>query len=59
MITKEILKEKKLIFGMVHLKPLPGSPNYTYNNKEIIESALKDAEKLVKGIPKGMLSANP
>jgi len=41
---------KKPIIGMLHLKPLPGSPIYDGKGlSKVIETALKDAEALVNG----------
>ncbi len=58
MLSKEELKSRKWIFGMVHLGPLPGSPNYKYNNKELVENALKNADTLVKGRVDGIIVEN-
>ena len=58
MFSREKLKNKKWIFGMVHLQPLPGSPNYQFNNKEIIENALKDADSLVSSGVDGIIVEN-
>jgi len=38
----------KTVIGVVHLKPLPGSPNYT-TFEEVIDSAIKDAKALEDG----------
>lgn len=42
---------KKPVIGMIHLKPLPGSPVYdaSLGIDSIIQEALEDAEALVKG----------
>lgn len=39
------------IIGMVHLKPLPGSPGYDPHNgmNYIVEKALEDADQLIQG----------
>ncbi len=58
MLSKEDLKDKKWIFGMVHLAPLPGNPNYQFNNKKIIEDALKDAESLISSGVDGIIVEN-
>ncbi len=58
MLSIKDLKEKKWIFGMVHLGPLPGSPNYKFNNEEIISNALKDAENLISSGVDGIIVEN-
>ncbi len=58
MLSKRSLKEKKWVFGMVHLGPLPGSPNYNHNDKEIIENALKDADALISANIDGIIVEN-
>ncbi|MDR7034584.1 BtpA/SgcQ family protein [Mesorhizobium sp. BE184] len=40
---------KQPIIGVLHLRPLPGSPNYDGNAQLIKEQALADADTLVKG----------
>ncbi|WP_297417973.1 BtpA/SgcQ family protein [Thermococcus sp.] len=40
--------EKKLLIGMIHLKPLPGSYLYDGDLDGIVEAALKDAKTLEK-----------
>jgi len=40
----KIFKRCQVIVGMIHLKALPGTPNYQNNNVEIIEAALKEAQ---------------
>lgn len=41
---------RKPIIGMLHLKPLPGSPVYDgLGLDKVIEAALKDADALIKG----------
>ena len=50
------LGKKKLIFGLVHLKPLPGTPLYEEGNFEAsLEKALKDSAALFKGGADGCL----
>ena len=46
---REKLKNEKVIIGMVHLLPLPGSPKYKGNLDEIYEAALKDLRALEEG----------
>ena len=46
----EILPVKKPIIGMIHLKPLPGSPHYKGESvQEMIDFALEDARRLIEG----------
>jgi membrane complex biogenesis BtpA family protein len=40
----KIFNQRQVIVGMVHLKALPGTPNYKNNDPEIIEAALKEAQ---------------
>ena len=40
---KNIFGEKKPVIGMIHLKALPGTPKYQFNNTAIIEKALQEA----------------
>ena len=50
------LDGKKLAIGLVHLKPLPGTPLYQEGDLELsIEKALKDTEALIKGGADGCL----
>jgi len=46
------------IIGMVHLKPLPGSPGYNGRLNELIESAIIDAESLERGGVDGIMVEN-
>lgn len=48
----------KAIMGMVHLPPLPGSPNYGGNMSDVIEHALKDAETLANNGVNSMIIEN-
>ena len=43
------LAKQKIIIGMVHLLPLPGSPNYKGDMEAIYEAGLKDLKALEKG----------
>ncbi|MEM0079366.1 MAG: BtpA/SgcQ family protein [Nitrososphaerota archaeon] len=52
-----MFKVEKPIIGMVHLKPLPGSPNSTKFN-DVLDYALRDAETLVEGGVDGLLVEN-
>jgi len=58
MISVEMLKKKKWIFGMVHLAPLPGSPKYNFDNEKIIKDAIDDADKLISGGVDGIIIEN-
>jgi len=50
------LGKKKLIIGLIHLKPLPGTPLYQEGDLELaLEKALKDAAALYKGGADGCL----
>lgn len=40
---------QKPIIGMVHLRPLPGAPNYGGSMEEIWDAALADLEALTEG----------
>lgn len=53
-----IFKEEKVIIGVIHLPPLPGSPKYKGDFNNIIKRALKDAEKYVKEGVKYILIEN-
>ncbi len=57
---KEIFKIDKPIIGMVHLRPLPGSPNYDPSKsiEDLVEAALKDAKALENGGIDGILVSN-
>jgi predicted TIM-barrel enzyme len=48
---RSVFKTTKPVIGMVHLKPLPGSPKYDSSGgmKKIMEAAYIDAERLVSG----------
>ena len=46
---REKLKKEKVIIGMVHLLPLPGSPNYEGDLQKVYEAGLKDLRALEKG----------
>jgi len=40
---------KKIIIGMLHLLPLPGSPNYDGSMDDIFDRAINDLENLLEG----------
>ncbi len=46
---REKLKKEKVIIGMVHLLPLPGSPLYGGDLEKVYEAGLKDLRALEKG----------
>ncbi|MHA1596934.1 MAG: BtpA/SgcQ family protein [Candidatus Asgardarchaeia archaeon] len=48
-ILEEVFKTNKPIIGMVHLRPLPGSPLYDGDDEAIFEHALRDALNLQEG----------
>ncbi len=52
------LGQRKIIIGMVHLLPLPGSPDYRNNFEEVCRRALQDALSLAEGGIEGMLIQN-
>ncbi len=59
-MTESILKMFKVekpIIGMIHLKPLPGSPNSS-GLENVLNYAIKDAETLVDGGIDGLLVEN-
>jgi len=56
-VLKEIFGVVKPIIGMIHLKPLPGTPGST-SLEDVLESALRDAENLVRGGVDGLLIEN-
>ena len=45
------------ILGMIHLPPLPGSPNYGGSMTAVIDHALQDAETLVSNGISAMIVA--
>ena len=52
---------KKPIIGMIHLRPLPGSPNYSSSNinmERVIEIAVEEAKKLEKAGVDGLQVEN-
>lgn len=52
------LTERKLAIGVIHLRPLPGSPRYEGSLEDIIEAALRDAEAIIEGGMDGLLVEN-
>ena len=55
---EEIFDISKPIIGVVHLKPLPGSPNYNFDFEDVIDFALKDAKSLEDGGVDGLIVEN-
>lgn len=54
-IFKDVNK-KKIVIGLIHLKPLPGTPFYKEGNMEIcLEKVAKDAKALFEGGADGCL----
>jgi membrane complex biogenesis BtpA family protein len=53
-----ILGIPKAVIGMVHLRPLPGSPRWAGSMPAVIESALDDARALVEGGVDALLVEN-
>ena len=45
---KDLMKNNKLIIGMIHFPPLPGTPEFNddENLSNIIETVIKDLENL-------------
>ena len=62
MISKKLQKlfyKKKIVIGVVHLRPLPGSPSYGGESVEnIYDFALKDTESYLKGGIDGIIVEN-
>ena len=57
----KIFKHEKPIIGMVHLRPLPGSPMYDKKKmgmEQIIDIAVKEAQLLEKGGVDGLQIEN-
>ena len=55
---EELFKVNKPIIGMVHLRPLPGSPFHPGSVEEVYDAALKDAEALYSGGVDGFIVEN-
>ena len=49
---------KKLLFGMIHIRALPGTPKNKLKNSEILEIALKEAETFAKNNFDGVVIEN-
>ena len=46
---KTLFAHRKLLIGVVHLKPLPGSPRWGGDLEALIEFAVQDARSYVRG----------
>jgi len=56
---EKIFKKKKVVIGVVHLKPLPGSPNYNGEAIEnIYQAAKEDSNHYLKGGVDGLIFEN-
>ncbi len=55
---EEIFDKPKPIIGVVHLPPLPGSPNYSHNFEDILETTVNEAKKLETGGVDGLIVEN-
>ncbi len=40
---KDFIKTNKILVGMIHIQPLPGTPNNTLSSQEIIDKAIEEA----------------
>lgn len=50
--------DRRALFGMVHLRPLPGAPRYGGSIGEVIDAALADARALARGGADGIVFEN-
>src|SRR3954471_18547507 len=51
-------RSRKIVIGMIHLLPLPGSPRYAGDVKAVREAALRDAAALHEGGVHGLMIEN-
>jgi membrane complex biogenesis BtpA family protein len=51
-------RPRKILIGMIHLAPLPGSPGYGGELPGVRDAALRDAEALVEGGVDGIMMEN-
>jgi len=58
MRLEELFEVERPVVGVVHLKPLPGSPRYSGSMEEVLEWALRDARALEEGGVDGMIVEN-
>ena len=54
----KLFGKKKVVIGMVHLKALPGAPNYQGKISAVIDAALSDANTLAQGGVDGIMIEN-
>jgi len=54
----ELFRTEKAIVGVVHLKPLPGSPGYEGHFLDILNAALDDARAIEDGGAAGLIVEN-
>lgn len=45
----DLFGTRRVVIGMVHVQPLPGSPRYAGNREQVFERALADARTLERG----------
>lgn len=58
MLLEELFKTDKPIIGVVHLKPLPGSPRFEGSWWSVVEAAERDAIALYEGGVDGIIIEN-
>lgn len=58
MRLEDLFQVKKPIIGMLHLRPLPGSPSFSGSFKSVQKTVLTDAQTLTKGGVDGILVEN-
>ena len=61
MLTRETFAKKfsrRAVFGMVHLKPLPGAPMFAGSMDEVVDAAIRDARALAAGGCDGLGAEN-
>ncbi len=58
MLLEELFKTDKPIIGVVHLKPLPGSPEFEGSWWSVVEAAERDAIALYEGGVDGIIIEN-
>jgi len=56
--VEELFEVTKPVIGVVHLKPLPGSPFFSGSLEEVYEAALRDAKALYEGGVDGLIVEN-
>ena len=57
-VYHKVFGNEKPIIGMIHLKPLPGSPLYMGDMKNIYEAACEDLNALIQGGANAVLIEN-